>query len=146
MLHLQRQVERADWIEKMSRLTLLPPQLSSAAPIFFPFLRQFLFFYREPLSVNGEVDHAMDGRQPVDDRPHLWRMLNLILASSRSTGMYKFVSVEKSHFLIRMGAYRSSQFLRSSFCERRQNYTTRLVTPRYKFGFGLSPSSHRWVR
>jgi len=52
-LQKRKEEERNDWVQKMNKLALLPPALASAVPIFFPLLRQFLFFY----SATKDAEH-----------------------------------------------------------------------------------------
>ncbi|KAL6068639.1 HECT-type E3 ubiquitin transferase [Balamuthia mandrillaris] len=77
-LERRRREECEDWQSRLQRLLMLPPQLSTAAPIFFPLLRQFLFFYRENVP---------------SDRPHLWTVCSLVLKSLNNAGPANFCAL-----------------------------------------------------
>ncbi len=70
-MHRQKEAERKDYEQKMSKMQLLPPALASAVPIFFPLLRQFLYFYSPA--------HPADAG-------HFQRMCQLVLTSTKNKG------------------------------------------------------------
>lgn len=67
---MQKEEERKDWDQKMIKVQLLPPALASAVPIFFPLLRQFLFFY-----------------SPSVDAQRFGRVCQLVLTSTKNKGV-----------------------------------------------------------